>query len=471
MLVLKIVKLAVAAGLMCACVSGAYAQVVAAKLSAPVPVTAQSGQPFRGTNEQPVAGPGLTIPDLIPHGYMEEEYFVSGTVDGKPYTTSMLVRRPKDPKKFSGLVAVETVHAQGAVPFWGSKQVWMRGGHGWVAVASQRVALEQYVKKSNPTRYASLQLPEAPPPPAGTSAGPAAGGAQDLISQAIMTQVGALLKSSAAKAANGPFPGLAVKYLVMGGSSQTGGTTLRYIQNSHAKSVLPNGKFIYDGYMPQLSFATGSLTAGGPPILHVVTEGDLMNQVGQGRVSVLRPDSDAASDRYRHFQLTGDSHVGTRGVKDPLQIFPTLGGAFKPGEQLSQYPASEAMMPLTQHFIDWVMKGTPPPRAKPIEVANGQIVRDARGIAVGGVRSPYVDVPTVRYIAAAPLAQGDNPFRRLIGLQEPLPADQLRSLYKSRDAYLRQFNTGIDKMVAARFLFPADAARLKAEEAKSAPQF
>ena len=52
----------------------------------------------------------------------------------------------------------------------------------------------------------------------------------------------------------------------------------------------------------------------------------------------------------------GDSHVGTRGVKDPLQIFPTLGGAFKPGEQLSQFPATSDDAGHTA-FRRLVMKG------------------------------------------------------------------------------------------------------------------
>ena len=59
-----------------------------------------------------------------------------------------------------------------------------------VAVASQRVALEGQVKKFNANRYAKLSIPELEPAP--TGAMPAAlmsGGAQDLFSQMIMTQV------------------------------------------------------------------------------------------------------------------------------------------------------------------------------------------------------------------------------------------------------------------------------------------
>jgi hypothetical protein len=160
------------------------------------------------------------------------------------------------------------------------------------------------------------------------------------------------------------------------------------------------------------------------------------------------------------------SHVGMRGITNPLQVFSTLGDAIRPGEHLSQFPAAEMMSPITLHFVDWVLKGTPPPHAAPIEVADGRIVRDAVGNAKGGVRSAYVDVPTVRYIAAAPTAAGENPFRRLIGLEEPIAPAKLRAMYGTREAYLRMFDRRIDEMVAAGWLLRDDAARLRAEEAK-----
>ena len=43
--------------------------------------------------------------------------------------------------------------------------MWLAGNHGWVAVASQRTALESHVKQFNPERYATLEVPEAAAPP------------------------------------------------------------------------------------------------------------------------------------------------------------------------------------------------------------------------------------------------------------------------------------------------------------------
>jgi Alpha/beta hydrolase domain len=437
----------------------------AASVTGPIVVTAQSGEPYRGANEQPVAGPGLPIPALGPYGYVEEEYFVSGTIDGKPYRTSLLVRKPQDAKKFSGLVAVETIHSAGAIPFWGMRNVWLPAGHGWAAVASQRSALETHLKKANRSRYESLQIPEMAAPPGPFN--PMGGGPQDVVSQAIMTQVGALLKSNPKE---GPFAGMQVKYLLMGGSSQTGGTTIRYIQDSHAIARMPDGRPIYDGYSPGEAFSDKPISAGDAAVIHPVGEGDLMFFGASKRPMTLRDDGDSPSDRYRHYQFTGASHVVTRGVTDPKVVFSTLTNALKPGEQLNQFPMAPLYENAARHLVDWVMKGTAPPKAPRIEMESGAIVRDVHGNAKGGVRSPYVDVPTVRYIASAPTDQS-NMMRGLIGLQEPFAPEKMRSLYKTRDNYLKLFSKGIDKMIAERWIIAADGEKLKAEEAKLTPQF
>ena len=426
-----------------------------ADITGPIPVTAESGEPFRGASEQPVAGPGLPLPVLVSYGYVEEEYFVSGTVGGKPYSTALLVRKPQDPARFSGLVAVETIHAAGAIPLWGSRDVWLAGNHGWVAVASQRTALESHVKQFNPERYATLEVPEAAAP-AGAPAADARV-AQDLVSQEIMTQVGALLKRNAD---HGPFAGMTVRHLIMGGASQTGGTTLRYIEHSHARARLADGDPIYDGYLPSLSLPSRPVAGGDAAVVHAVAEGDLERALERGWApSALRPDADAPDDRYRHYQIVGASHVGTRGVTDPLEIFPTLANVMEPGDQLSQFPNGFSTA-ATYDLVAWVTEGVAPPKAPVIEIADGEIVRDEFGNAKGGVRSPYVDMPTARYMPAA---------RGLIGLQEPIPADRLQSLYGSKAEYLERFNAEIDELVAQRWLLPEAGERLKAEEAERPP--
>ena len=74
------------------------------------------------TVKGPIEGPGAMSPGLreLPKGadlgdfnYITKEYFVSGTANGKPYTTRIVVRQPKDLKKFRGIVVSEIMHSSG----------------------------------------------------------------------------------------------------------------------------------------------------------------------------------------------------------------------------------------------------------------------------------------------------------------------------------------------------------------------
>lgn len=425
------------------------------QVSGPMPTTPESGESYRGSNEQPVPGPGLPMPDLERLGYVQEEFIISGMVDGKPYRTSLLVRRPKDLKRFSGLVGVETIHAGGAIPFWGTgREVWAPGGHGWVAVASQRAALENRVKVFNPTRYAALFIPEAPAGANGMAASP-----QDAISQAIMTQVGLLLKKSRK---TGPLAGTKVRYLLMGGSSQTGGTTLRYIQQSHAASRLPSGKPIYDGYMPMEAFSATRIEGGDAAVIHAVGEGDfgLFRVNNPQAVFSTREDADAPKDRFREYQFAAASHVPTRGRT----------ASDRPGEYPSQFPTQPFYKMALLHLIDWVTKGMAPPRGARLEqTAEGVMQRDEHGNVKGGIRSPWVDVPSARIIAAASVEPGQPNTRAQQGLQENFSPAKLAELYGTRDNYLKRFNAGLDAAVAGRWITAADSARYKAEEAAKPP--
>lgn len=97
-----------------------------ATATGPIPNTAQLGKPFHGASDQPLPGPGLPSPDLSVFDYVEEEYFISGIANAQPYKTSLLVRKPRDARKFSGLVAVETIHSLGSYRFWQQQMVCVR---------------------------------------------------------------------------------------------------------------------------------------------------------------------------------------------------------------------------------------------------------------------------------------------------------------------------------------------------------
>src|SRR5580765_8979441 len=72
----------------------------------------------------PITTPGMMYPNppvsIVPTAakvedfpYVTEEYFLSGTANGAPYATRIIIRRPKDAQSFSGTVIGEAMHAGG----------------------------------------------------------------------------------------------------------------------------------------------------------------------------------------------------------------------------------------------------------------------------------------------------------------------------------------------------------------------
>ncbi len=129
-----------------------------------------------------------------------------------------------------------------------------------------------------------------------------------------------------------------------------------------------------------------------------------------------------------------------------------------------------------QHFVlkaaiaalnEWVCRGTLPPIAPRLEASAGPpvaIVRDANDNAVGGIRTPQLDVPI------ATLSGDGRPsplLAALFGHTAPFDVITLAALYPDHDAYVSAFNVATDRAVQAGFILPADAALMKAAAAAS----
>ena len=91
-----------------------------------------------------VTGPGPMFdssPSLAPgkglaaFKYEAHEYFVSGTANGEPYTTRIVVRKPAENAKFSGLVLAEAMHGSGAAHMFEFTSIYtMASGHAAVEI-------------------------------------------------------------------------------------------------------------------------------------------------------------------------------------------------------------------------------------------------------------------------------------------------------------------------------------------------
>ena len=90
--------------------------------------------------------------------YVTEEFFVSGTANGAPYTTRIIVRRPQDVKAFSGMVVAEALHAGGrSLVFEWSRVSILTRRHMFVEIVHSPANID-LLKTFNAERYASLSI-------------------------------------------------------------------------------------------------------------------------------------------------------------------------------------------------------------------------------------------------------------------------------------------------------------------------
>jgi hypothetical protein len=112
--------------------------------------------------------------------------------------------------------------------------------------------------------------------------------------------------------------------------------------------------------------------------------------------------------------------------------------------------------------VAWAATGEAPPAAPRIGLLteNGKqrrvvIERDEHGNAVGGIRTPLVDVPVSTLSGEAAL--GGPPLCRLFGSTTPFDAATLARLYPDHESYMNAFTASAESAVRAGFLLRPEA--------------
>jgi len=406
-----------------------------------------------------VTGPGpifeslMELPptdDMAHFKYEAHEYFVSGTADGQPYTTRIVIRRPTDNARFSGLVLAESMHPSGnAWMFHFTHLYSMTSGHvGLDILTSTSVPFAEF----NPERYKTLQVGQ--------------GQAAD-----ILAQVGALIKSTQP---GNPLAGLPLRRLVLAGTSASAAVLVNYLP-AHMVYRLSDMKPIYDGFLPTSTGAT--IRQIDVPMIQVPT----MTEVMSG-AATARQDGDEPGDQFRVYEFPGMAHIDSR---DAAAYYPNPCKL-----PISRFPLAAYMSVALNHLWQWVDRGTVPPRADRIlvdrNVANdGSVMAlDEHGNARGGIRNAYVDVPTrkfgVRNEGAVPPIQNAHPFVAvrgeaaqnqlcgLAGYELAFSESQLRNLYTDTNEYQRRVERSLDESTRQGWFLPvyrsvvlADAASVR----------
>lgn len=454
----------------------------------PAPTTTAAvptvGEP---TLRGPVTGgshgfPQTTTPvDIGAAGYVEEEFFLSGQAtsyrytepprpDGDwlvepegdaPFTTRILVRRPEEPDAFNGAVVVEwlnvTSNVDVDVDFGFFAEEVLREGYAWVGVTAQQIAVDSTgggpfgdaavgLRAWDPQRYGNLDHPG------------------DDFAYDIFSQAGAVLRTPEGRAALG---GVTPELILADGESQSAFRMATYVNAVDPVAQVFDGFLIHsrDGGAAPLDGRSFEVEAEEPPTTRLRTDGDapVLQVITESDLFTLRPDApfpearQADGDRIRTWEVAGTAHSdatylrrlneqGTHqfeGFLDLSEVIPFANDG----------PQRFVMRAALHALRDWAADGPQPPTVESLQVVEGAIARDEHGNALGGLRTPPIDVPT------ATLTGEGTP----IGSTTPFTLDQLRDLYGTRDAYLSAYRAATEVAVAAGFILAADAAALNAE--------
>ena len=449
----------------------------------PVPVTLES-YPFMASDR---SSPEL---DLAKVGYLEEEFFVSGTAnvydwaaDGTvtaktsnaPYTTRVLVRRPRS--NFSGTVIVELLYPARRFDWsmmWGfSHDYIIDSKHAWIGITLPSSI--DGLKKFDSKRYSRLSFAN-PAPGAACPGAPnsAAAALEDGLKWDMISQVGALAKSDAMKA----------QYVFL---ATQGADVATYANAIHAN--LQNGKPVFDGYLLKAPFGMGRINQCAPappandprqivknvgvPVIAVTAQGEVIG----GTYAVRRDDSDEPNDRYRLYEVASAGHIdkaayfGFPALQDQVAAVGTAQGTDEWPFNVVCTPEIPLMQPSLIGLVynasfaaldQWARKGIAAPRAPRIELKDpgtpqASVVTDKLGHGVGGVRTPYIDVPDATYFTNSP---GPGVCREM-GHKAAFDELKMQELYGNRKSYVSRFSETINRLLKERWLTESDARRLK----------
>ena len=374
--------------------------------------------------------------DLAHFGYVTKEYFVSGTANGQPYKTRIVVRKPSDNAKFSGLVLAESMHPSGNPwMFHFTHRYSMTEGHIGLEVLT---TTPQGFAEANPDRYKDLVIANGQ-------------------TNEILAQVGALMKSSRP---DNPLGGLRVRKMILAGSSASAAVVVNFLTTSMVQR-LGDMKPIYDGFMPT---SNGSaLRKVDVPMIQVPT----MREVFQG-FGPTRVDGDTPGDQFRIYEFAGMAHIDSRDAAayypDPCKL------------PISRYPLAAFMSVALNHLWQWIDKGTAPQHADRfyvdynIDKDGSLLALDEFGNVKGGIRTTYVDVPSAKFgvpnSGAEPPIKNPHPFiaargeaaqNQLCGLanyQINFTPEQLKKLYKDSKTYQAKVLQRYDELVKEGWALP-----------------
>jgi hypothetical protein len=427
------------------------------------PVQGGRGEPFLAT-------------DVIEGtGYVEKEFILGGEAvsykadgplggDGQwtltpaetaPYRTRLLVRYPEDPDAFDGTVFVEWLNVTGGidvdVAFGLGYPAIIDAGSAYVGVSAQAVGVEgggpsieiegvervPALKELDPERYGDLTHPG------------------DEFSYDIFSQAAQALRRPSGVDVLG---GLVPEHLIAFGQSQSASRLITYVNGVHAQADIFDGFLIHGrgaGAAPlneELSPAEPTLIRDdlGDPVFQFQAE----NDISRGYHLARQPDT----EMLRTWEVAGTAHADQSILDYTSRIGEQVGSTIDLSvvcPVINDGPQAQVLRAAFDALRTWVVEGTAPPTAEPLQDQDGILARDELGIALGGIRTPPVDAPTV--VLSGEPVPGSSVICSLFGSMEPIPPDQLRDLYPTHEDYVEAVTQSAESAVADGFLRRAEA--------------
>jgi len=431
---------------------------------------------------------------LEQQGYLEEEYFFSGTANvygenGKggaqilfadaPYTNRLVVRRPQNAHLSSGRVIVEILNSSSYMDI---DRVWilahrhlLRNNDVYIGVTSKPITMKT-LRKFNKERYAPLSWnnPRACPYPAealGNFKGASNPETEDGLFWDMLSDLAAEIRHGAAFLADVP-----VKQVYLAGWSQSAGYMVTYT-NYFAKSHHDESRSpLFDGYFaagaaPMVAPALnqceytdliegqGRIAFAGTPYLLMQTESE---NAKLGTFENRLPFSDNPLLQCRYYDISGSTHDSVESMtnyyRGSLDMQKTGCYLTYPGKEpnANDFPYYFAICAGLQCLYLWVEKNILPPDVEPIPVDEHlNNLTDNFGNAQKGWRLPEIDVPVCQYRPhASSLHPNDSTM--LYGCEIPFEQNHLRELYGTLSNYRRLVEQTADKAVQNLFLLPQD---------------
>jgi hypothetical protein len=369
------------------------------------------------------------------YDYTEQEFFFSGNAEDlssrltAPYESRMLVRLPRNRKKFSGLVLVEWLNVTGQSDLetvWPTTgQYLMRHGIGYVGVSAQEAGVccgPTTLKGWDPRRYAALVHPE------------------DTFSYDIFSQALRALRdpkhngtTSLDPTPPDPMRGMKVKKLIATGASQSSLYLTTFVNDHYNRGMI-------DLYV--ITRGGGAYNDFSTPIF----------QLNEENSQAPQPDN----PHYRVWEEAGTAHapaawwgyISKEQQRD--ELLPGTADAVNTACSVNHGSVDYSSRAMSTAVSKFLASGRLPASQQRVKVdGSGNIVRDANGLAEGGVRQPFVQVP---------VGYNSSEGCPLWGTYTPWSAAKIKSLYPTHKDYLRKLKAAADSDVKAGTLLAEDRA-------------